>query len=264
PLAPSLDHLGVLARTVSDAALLMTGLAAPAPAEPPTALRVGWLGGWFDALLAPEVRDALAGTRSLLEDHGVRVEDLIVPDEPLLPQAVLARILGEAGAFHRPAFERDPAGFGPDIAELMRMPPLGAEQIERHEAAIRRLVAALHQALASYDVIACATVPVTAPAIGAMTLAVEGRYWPVELILTRLTSPFNAAGLPAVSIPVALAGGLPIGLQLAGAAMHDDTVLGAARLVERLVPPLPRPIIPTTVTHRDGETVADGHDAGEA
>ncbi len=243
PLAPSLDHLGVLARTVDDAALLMTGIAAPAPADPPAELRVGWLGGWYDAVLAPEVREALAATRARIEDHGVRVEDVVIPGEELMPQAVLARILGEAGAFHRSAFERDPAGFGPDIAELMRMAPPGDEEVERHEAAVRRLVAALHRALASYDVLAGATVPVTAPAIGAMTLTVDGREWPVELVLTRLTSPFNAAGLPAVSVPVALAGGLPVGLQLAGAAMRDDVVLDAARLVERLTPPLPRPAI---------------------
>ncbi|MFA1549727.1 hypothetical protein [Actinomadura chokoriensis] len=60
-------------------------------------------------------------------------------------------------------------------------------------------------------------------------------------MLTRLTSLFNAAGLPAVSVPVALADGLPVGLHLAGAAGRDDSVLDAARLVERLNPRLPRP-----------------------
>ncbi|WP_160330461.1 amidase, partial [Sphaerimonospora mesophila] len=50
PLAPSLDHLGVLARTVDDAALLMSGLVASVPgAVPPRSPRVGWLGGWYDA-----------------------------------------------------------------------------------------------------------------------------------------------------------------------------------------------------------------------
>ena len=46
-----------------------------------------------------------------------------------------------------------------------------------------------------------------------------------------------------MSVPVALAEGLPIGLQLAGAAMRDETVLHAARLVEHLTPPLPRPAV---------------------
>jgi aspartyl-tRNA(Asn)/glutamyl-tRNA(Gln) amidotransferase subunit A len=241
PLAPSLDHLGVLAGTVDDAALLasaLTGSPADAPAAAP---RVGWLGGWFEAVLAPEVRSALAATRARLEEHGVRVEDVVVPDEPLMPEDVLNRIVAEAGAFHRDAFERDPALFGPDIAELMRMAPRTAEQAELDEAAIARMTAFVAQALDAHDVLAGATVPITAPPIGAMTVAVAGREWPIELVLTRLTSLFNAAGLPAVSVPVALADGLPVGLQLAGAAGRDGAVLDAARLVERLTPPLPRP-----------------------
>lgn len=82
--------------------------------------------------------------------------------------------------------------------------------------------------------------PVTAPPIGAHTIRVAERDWPVEFVLTRLTAPFNAAGLPAVSVPVALAGGMPVGIQLAGAANADALVLHAARRVERSCPVLPR------------------------
>ncbi|MFC4112887.1 amidase [Nonomuraea zeae] len=241
PLAPSLDHLGVLARTVDDAALLMSGLAAPVQDQPPRRPRVGWLGGWFGAVLAPEVRAVLAAVRARLEDAGVAVVDVAVPDEPLMPEAPLARIVREAGAFHRAAFQADPALFGADIAELMRLPAPPAGQAERQEAALGRIVGALRSALDDCDVLACATVPVTAPPVGAGTVMVDGREWPVELMLTRLTAPFNAAGLPAISVPVALAGGLPVGLQLAGGPMRDTTVLAAARLVERLTPPLPAP-----------------------
>ncbi|MDF5756900.1 amidase [Spongiactinospora sp. TRM90649] len=248
PLAPSLDHLGVLARTVDDAALLIGALAPAAlertdgpPGEP---LRVGWLGGWYDAVLDPGVCAALASARALLEDQGVRVEDVIVPDEPLMPEAVLDRIVREAGTFHRDAFEADPALFGADIAELMRMPPATAERIGELEAAAGRVTGALRDALLSYDVLIGATVPIPAPRIGAMTVTVGDREWPVELLLTRLTSPCNAAGLPAISLPAGLADGLPVGLQLIGPEGRDDVVLDAARLVEGLLPPLPRPVLP--------------------
>lgn len=250
PLAPSLDHLGVLARTVDDAALLMDALAAPAAAEPPRRLRVGWLGGWFGAVLAPEVRATLDIVRARMEEAGVEVVDIAIPDEPLMPEAPLARIVREAGAFHRAAFQEHPELFGPDIAALMRLPEPSADQVERQEAALARTVAALRSALDDCDVLACATVPVTAPPIGAGTVTIDGREWPIELVLTRLTAPFNAAGLPVVSVPVGLAGGLPIGLQLAGGALRDATVLAAGRLVERLIPPLPRPSIPLDGNHR--------------
>ncbi|GAA2216128.1 amidase [Nonomuraea monospora] len=244
PLAPTLDHLGVLAPTVDGVARLMTAFSngGAAPPPPSSGLRVGWLGGWFEDVLDLGVRAALAVARARLESHGVRVADVVVPDEPRLPGAVLGRIHAEAGRFHRDAFERDPELFGPDVAELMRMPPPADEEAALDEAAVGRMVAVLRRALASCDVVACATVPVTAPPIGAMSVRVAGREWPIELVLTRLTSIFNAAGLPAVSVPLALAGeGLPVGLQLAGAAGRDATVLSAARLVENLTPPLPRP-----------------------
>jgi aspartyl-tRNA(Asn)/glutamyl-tRNA(Gln) amidotransferase subunit A len=243
PLAPSLDHLGVLARTVDDAALLMGGLADPVSEAPAGPLRVGWLGGWFEAVLAPGVREVMARTRTLLEDAGVQVDDVVVPDEPLMPGAVLGRILAEAGSFHRAAFEAGPGGFGEDIAELMRMAPPTAERRDADDAAVGRLSEALGAALATFDVLVSATVPIPAPRIGAQTVAVDGQEWPVELVLTRLTSPFNATGQPAVSVPVGLADGLPVGLQVAGARSSDALVLDAARLVERLVPRLPAPVL---------------------
>ncbi|GAA4232782.1 amidase [Actinomadura meridiana] len=241
PLAPSLDHLGVLAATVDDAALLLSALAPSAPLRSSDVPRVGWLGGWFDAVLAPEVRAALAATRARLEEHGVQVEDVVVPAEPRLPEALLNRIVAEAGAFHRRAFEKSPDLFAPDLADLLHQPPRTSDEAEDDEAATARMTAFLTQALATYDVLASATVPITAPPIGAMTVAVAGRELPIEPVLTRLTSPFNAAGLPAISLPVALPDGLPVGVQLAGAAGRDGAVLAAARLVERLTPRLPRP-----------------------
>jgi aspartyl-tRNA(Asn)/glutamyl-tRNA(Gln) amidotransferase subunit A len=54
----------------------------------------------------------------------------------------------------------------------------------------------------------------------------------VELVLTRLTSPFNAAGLPAVSVPAGHADGLPVGVQVVGPPYGDASALGVASMLE--------------------------------
>lgn len=59
---------------------------------------------------------------------------------------------------------------------------------------------------------------------------------------TRLTVPFNALALPAISVPCGFSSeGLPFGLQLVGRAFEDDVVLRAARAYEQVGPGYQRP-----------------------
>jgi aspartyl-tRNA(Asn)/glutamyl-tRNA(Gln) amidotransferase subunit A len=72
---------------------------------------------------------------------------------------------------------------------------------------------------------------------------VDGTVLGVEQMLTRLTSVFDVAGLPALSVPCgASPEGLPIGLQIVGRAYEEAEVLrvGAAYEAARgPVPPIP-------------------------
>ena len=92
---------------------------------------------------------------------------------------------------------------------------------------------ALLTALREADVLLCATVPAPAPLIGAQRVVVDGRELHIERMLTRLTSIFDAARLPAVSIPFGVSHeGLPIGIQLVGRHLDEATLLRAARSLE--------------------------------
>lgn len=250
PLAPSLDHVGALARTVADAAAIVDAVAGPDPADPrtlddgarlgdaaPERLRMAVIGGWGKAVLDPGVRRSLAEATGRMRSAGLDVTPVALPDRPSMAEAVLTRILAEAGPHHRAAYEADPAGFGVDIAELMERPPVTPREMARAESVIAGFAADLLSLLTEYDVLVTATVPVTAPELGAATVEVGGVTCPVELVLTRLTSPFNTTGLPAVSVPMALIDGLPAGLQLAGRRLEDNSVLAAAAAVEQLLDP---------------------------
>jgi aspartyl-tRNA(Asn)/glutamyl-tRNA(Gln) amidotransferase subunit A len=86
------------------------------------------------------------------------------------------------------------------------------------------------------DVLVSPTTPTVAFPLGAR---VDN---PLAMYLADLcTLPASLAGVPAISVPCGLADGLPVGLQVVGVRSADAVVLDAARLVERLVPPLPAP-----------------------
>jgi aspartyl-tRNA(Asn)/glutamyl-tRNA(Gln) amidotransferase subunit A len=88
------------------------------------------------------------------------------------------------------------------------------------------------------DVIAGPVCPTTAFRVGQMTSD------PLQMYLMDIfTISTNLAGLPGLSLPCGLGrdSGMPVGLQLMAPAFAEDRLLGLARVLERNLPPLPRP-----------------------
>ena len=93
-------------------------------------------------------------------------------------------------------------------------------QAQQARAALRRECNALFERI---DLLSTPTQPGTAPTLG-------------NIGSTVFTGPFNALGWPAISMPVGLDAGLPLGLQLAGRPWDDATVLRAAYALESALP----------------------------
>ncbi len=93
---------------------------------------------------------------------------------------------------------------------------------------------------AGVDLWVMPTVPRLPPRVGEFRVAEGGD--PAEAfqraaVLGAFTAPFNICGYPAASYPAAVStGGLPIGVQLAGRAYADATVLAVARSLEHVLP----------------------------
>ena len=247
PLAPSLDHVGTLARTVPDAVAIVDAIAGIEDADPGMYglgietgevvvgdLDIGFLAGWPTELLSSDVAQSLAEVRRRLPGSGLRCHDARVEGEAPT-EAILTRILAEAGAYHRPAFLRDPTSFGDDLAQLLALAPPSARVLAQAQGAALRSASELLALLVEYDVIVLPTVAVTAPRIGEslIVLASHGPM-PVELVLTRLTSVFNVAGLPAISVP-GPARDLPVGIQVVGRPGADHVVAAAASAIHQLI-----------------------------
>jgi len=104
-------------------------------------------------------------------------------------------------------------------------------------------VAQYDRAFADVDLLAMPTIPLTAPRWQ------EPRDYEEALELTMLggkrsldlgpvianTCPFNYTGHPAISVPCAKLGGLPVGLMLVAPHFRDDTLLQAAAAYQRSV-----------------------------
>ena len=241
PLAWSLDHLGPLARTARDAALMLQAIAGPEPGDPRTrdvpvpdytagleagvrGVRIGVVGddGERDP---PAALASFAAWRAGLRSLEAAGATLVALDLPVLADLRVvngALIAMEAAAFHRPML-RARAG---DYGEFARLRLLAAHAYRpgdylRAQQARAVARARFQRALEGVELLSTPTMPGAAPALGV----------PAP---TRFTAPFNLLGWPALSVPVGPAADrMPLGLQLVGRPWEERSVLRAARVVER-------------------------------
>jgi aspartyl-tRNA(Asn)/glutamyl-tRNA(Gln) amidotransferase subunit A len=235
PLSTTLDHVGVLAPGVADAAEVMRVLAPGADlgrnsAPPP---RVGVLEG-FAADSDGPVAALFAAVLTHLERLGARLRAVRLPGLARAPR-LLGRIYRpEAARAHAARLAARPTDFGPAVRATLERGL--ADDPARYEAALREreaLGAELAAAMGDVDLLVSPTTPHPAGPVGA----------PAPASFLAFTCPFNLTGQPALSLPMGLVAGLPVGAQLVGRPGEDARVLVAAAALERslgltLAPPL--------------------------
>jgi aspartyl-tRNA(Asn)/glutamyl-tRNA(Gln) amidotransferase subunit A len=266
PLSRSLDHVGPLARTLTDAWLLydvMAGREAPLNPPPATAAgaksaakndgdpasampasmamakprRAAIPSGYFIDRLQPDVRRGFDEAVAWLRGAGVQIEHVELPHADAIAPVYLHICLAEAAAYHARSLET--MGDAYTSAVRMRFEAgrfILAEDYLRALAGRDRLRAGVSAALASHQLLLLPTLPIVAPPIGAATVPMGDSEEPVRAAMLRLTQPFNLTGHPALTLPIRPAsGGLPVGLQLVG----SDTrrLLAAAAWCERQLQP---------------------------
>jgi aspartyl-tRNA(Asn)/glutamyl-tRNA(Gln) amidotransferase subunit A len=251
PLAWSLDHIGPMTRTVTDAAILLQVLAGHDPADPSTAavavpdyrrglggeprgLRVGVVREVFFERLDPEVRAAVEAAARVLESLGVHVEEVRLPQIHHAGPATFAIITAESMAYHEPYLKTRPAEYGADVrARLLTGQFVLATQYLKAQRARQVLRAEVDAVLKDVDVLLFPTTPIPAPRIDEREVTVDGVRDDVRAWLTRCTRPINLTGHPALSVPCGLTtGGLPIGLQLVGRQFDEATLLRVGHAYE--------------------------------
>jgi aspartyl-tRNA(Asn)/glutamyl-tRNA(Gln) amidotransferase subunit A len=243
PLSRQLDHVGPLARTVTDAWLVHETLAGRPPAagqrldpRPMRGVRLGLLRGPFADHLDPDVAAVFDDAVEALRRAGADVEPAEIALARDVGPVYLHLVLADAAAYHADTLERRPDDYRPNVRLRLEMGRyVLAEDYARALAGREIIARAIEDAAARVDALVCPTMPVTAPPIGATTIAVGFGTEPVRTAMLRLTQPFNVGRQPAITLPCGRSrrDGLPVGLQLAAACGRTNALLRVALGVER-------------------------------
>jgi aspartyl-tRNA(Asn)/glutamyl-tRNA(Gln) amidotransferase subunit A len=252
PLSWSMDHPGPMGQTVEDVALLLGVIAGYDPADPCSqnkpvpsyvdaltgnvqGLRIGVPRPYFFDGLAAEVDAAVSAALKTFERLGANVVEIDLPSAPL-QRGIWSQIASpEAFSYHEKLLEAHGTEYGADVRNRIETGRLLLSiDYVRAQRARTLMKKESQKVFQSVDVIVVPSLPVTPPRIDQGTVQRGSVTEPTGVALTRCTRHFNVTGLPAVSIPCGFASnGLPLGMQIAGRAFDEATVLRAAHAYEQ-------------------------------
>ena len=268
--ASSLDQIGPMTKDVTDCALVLNTIAGHDPKDSTSipqkapdytaaltgdirGMKVGvpreYYGEGIDGDVAATLRKALAK----FEELGATVEETLLPHTmyalavyyilaPSEASANLARYDGvkygyssqDASSMWEAMEETKQHGFGPEVKRRIMLGTyaLSAGYYDAYylkAQKVRTLISReFQEAFQKYDVLVAPTSPTTAFRLG------EKVEDPVQMYLSDIcTIPINIAGIPAMSIPAGFVDGLPVGMQIMGRPLGEETILRAAHAYEQ-------------------------------
>lgn len=227
PLAPSLDAIGTMARSIRDLSLIQAAILGDEPESgsdrPP---RLARLRGFFDDRADAAMRSSL--DRAIVSWQSAGAEVVDVPCPPHFERClagVRTIMAAEMATIHGRRFEEDPKDYPPRIAEVIREGK-AARAVEYVTATYFR--PELRRALASsvgedFDAILVPATPGPAP----------GRESTGD---SAFNAPWNFLNLETLSTPIGLsAEGLPLAVQFVGPPDDSTRLFPAAIWCERII-----------------------------
>ena len=246
PLSWSLDHVGPMARSVADCAVMLEAISGYDAKDPASAdvavpdftstlgqgvagLRIGVPRAWFNEEEGthPEVLAAFDSALGILAREGAAIVE--VDSSPFVNARAANTIImiSEAFAYHEGTLKTRPQNLSAGVRNRAREGAFisAADYVDAQRARVV-LANQVRSILRDVDVIASPAAP--QPAETFEDQDPDSRYR-----MPSYTPVYNLTGLPAMSVPCGFSSdGFPIGLQIAGRAFDEATVLQVAHAYE--------------------------------
>jgi aspartyl-tRNA(Asn)/glutamyl-tRNA(Gln) amidotransferase subunit A len=251
------DHIGPMARTVADIALILETMAGYDPLDPTSAdrpvpayrdalemsltgVKVGVPTSFFFDLLDPEVESGIRAAIEVVKQLGATVVPVTIPDLEELLAARMA-LTAEGLVFHDPLLRAHPEMYSDELRHRLLanyfIPSRDLARAHRVRRILKERFATVFQEV---DLLAMPTIPTPSVPLTDDTLILKD-FRTGEMVecsfmmpVVRCTALFNTTGLPAISVPGGFTGaGLPIGFQLVARPFEETLLLGAAHAYEQ-------------------------------
>jgi amidase len=236
-LAPSMDHIGPIARSAADATALLTVIAGHDPADPTSltgpdpdpgtggsgvvGLRIGVDPRWNGEDVHPDVQAAVSEAAETFRGLGARVIEISAPDirQAAADWAPLCAV--EAVVTHAATYPARKDEYGPVLASVLEA-GRAVTGLDHQEILLRRMTLR-GQFAALFETVDLMLTPVQpfAP-LSLAQIQTLGEQPDLILQLQRYTAPFDLTGSPTITLPSGFTGaGLPIGIQLIAPHLHE-------------------------------------------
>jgi amidase len=250
-LAASLDHIGPMCRSATDAAIML-GAIAGADADDPTTLRapvpdceggddrelrgfrVGFDESYALSAVEPDVHRAVDEALRAVRSLGAQIVPIRFPDVTAAVADWGPHCAVETAVAHEATFPSRRDAYGPGLAGFIDA-GRALSGLDYQRILLRRRVftGLVHRALEPVDVMLIPAQPFAAPTVARM--ATLGQV-PAELAaLIRYTAPFSLSGHPTMTVPAAFtAKGLPVAVQFVGHHLGEVEICRAGRAFQRV------------------------------
>jgi aspartyl-tRNA(Asn)/glutamyl-tRNA(Gln) amidotransferase subunit A len=265
PLAPSIDHVGPLARSAWDIAVLLQAIAGYDKMDPSSSkvgvpdylrelasserrdnnndldrssgstrrnFKIGIPKQFFFDMIEPKVMEIFRAFVERVQGYGITtISNVDVERTDKIFETWRPIRLAEATSIHNEWIVSRRQEYGEDVRRMLEMgfEITAVKYINALYKWREEIKDAFLKAMSGYDALLVPTTMIPAPLFDQKEVNVGGKTIDVYSCLSKLTTVFNITGLPALNIPAGLVDSkLPIGVQLVGRPFDESRIIKIA------------------------------------